>query len=119
MPEPVSPVDEPHVDIAEKLAEMQREADKKSYDEKMKKIEEEEEAKPHHIEPGIPLYLETAKIIFGNKIGKMPKKISDIHFDDGRVAVWGDVLDLISVTHVISVLRLSTSILKMIQVHIL
>lgn len=94
MPEPVSPVDEPHVDIAEKLAEMQREADKKSYDEKMKKIEEEEEAKPHHIEPGIPLYLETAKIIFGNKIGKMPKKISDIHFDDGRVAVWGDVFGL-------------------------
>lgn len=94
MPEPVSPVDEPSVDIAEKLAEMQREADKKSYDEKMKKIEEEEEAKPHHIEPGIPLYLETAKIIFGNKIGKMPKKISDIHFDDGRVAVWGDVFGL-------------------------
>jgi len=81
-------------DIVEQLKEMQRQADEKSRAERMKKFEEEEEAKPHHVEPGIPLYLETAKIIFGNKIGKMPKKISEVHFDDGRVAVWGDVFGI-------------------------
>ncbi len=46
---------------------------------------------PHNIIEGIPLYLETAKVIYGNKIGKKPRKIEDVHFDDGQVVVWGDV----------------------------
>ncbi|MCQ2489509.1 MAG: PolC-type DNA polymerase III [Clostridia bacterium] len=84
----------PAEDPMETLRKMQAEVDEQNKVEKKKAIEEEEEAKPHHIEPGIPLYLETAKLIYGQKIGKMPKKISDVHFDDGRVAVWGDVFGL-------------------------
>ena len=84
----------PAEDPMEILRKMQAEVDEQNKVEKKKAIEEEEEAKPHHVEPGIPLYLETAKLIYGQKIGKMPKKISDVHFDDGRVAVWGDVFGL-------------------------
>ncbi|MBQ0014226.1 MAG: PolC-type DNA polymerase III [Oscillospiraceae bacterium] len=84
----------PAEDPMETLRKMQAEVDEQNKVEKKKAIEEEEEAKPHHVEPGIPLYLETAKLIYGQKIGKMPKKISDVHFDDGRVAVWGDVFGL-------------------------
>ncbi|MBR5991365.1 MAG: hypothetical protein IK036_01270, partial [Clostridia bacterium] len=81
-------------DLMDKLREMQEEADARSIEEKQRQAREIEDSKPHHIEPGIPLYLDTAKIIYGQKIGKMPKKISDVRYDDGRVAVWGDVFGL-------------------------
>ncbi len=81
-------------DPMEALRMMQAEVDAQNKIEKQKAIEEEENSRPHHIEPGIPLYLETAKLIYGQKIGKMPKKISEVFPDDGRVAIWGDIFGL-------------------------
>ena len=40
---------------------------------------------------GIPLYLETAKPIFGNKITKNPRPLKEISPEDGSCVVWGDV----------------------------
>lgn len=48
----------------------------------------------HIVKDGLPLYLETARIIYGDKLKKTPKPISDVRFDDGRVAVWGVVFGL-------------------------
>ncbi len=47
--------------------------------------------KEHKIVEGIPLYLETAKPIYGNKITKNPKPLSEISPDEGSCVVWGDV----------------------------
>ncbi len=47
--------------------------------------------KEHKIVEGIPLYLETAKPIYGNKITKNPKPLSEISVEDGSCVVWGDV----------------------------
>ena len=47
--------------------------------------------KEHKIVEGIPLYLETAKPIYGNKITKNPKPLSEISIDEGSCVVWGDV----------------------------
>ena len=47
--------------------------------------------KEHKIVEGIPLYLETAKPIYGNKITKNPVKLIDITPEDGSCVVWGDV----------------------------
>ena len=69
------------------LQKMQAEADSESANRVVP-------VKPHEVIDGIPLYLETAKIIYGNKIGKRPKPIKDIHVDDGQVVVWGEVFSL-------------------------
>ena len=47
--------------------------------------------KEHKIVEGIPLYLETAKPIFGNKITKNPRPLKEISPEDGSCVVWGDV----------------------------
>ena len=47
--------------------------------------------KEHKIVEGIPLYLETAKPIFGNKITKNPRPLKEITPEDGSCVVWGDV----------------------------
>ncbi len=47
--------------------------------------------KEHKIVEGIPLYLETAKPLYGNKITKNPKPLSEITPDEGSCVVWGDV----------------------------
>ena len=47
--------------------------------------------KEHKVVEGIPLYLETAKPIYGNKITKNPVKLIDITPEDGSCIVWGDV----------------------------
>ncbi len=47
--------------------------------------------KEHKIIEGIPLYLETAKPIYGNKITKNPKPLNEISVEDGSCVVWGDV----------------------------
>ncbi|MBQ6601675.1 MAG: PolC-type DNA polymerase III [Clostridia bacterium] len=47
--------------------------------------------KEHKIVEGIPLYLETAKPIFGNKITKNPRPLREISPEDGSCVVWGDV----------------------------
>ncbi len=78
----------------EMLAKMQSEAEAEVRAEREQKFEEEEAARPHEIIDGIPLYMETAKLIYGNKIGKKPKNISDIVYDDGQVVVWGEIFDL-------------------------
>lgn len=47
--------------------------------------------KEHKIVEGIPLYLETARPIYGNKITKNPKPLYEITPEDGSCVVWGDV----------------------------
>ncbi len=47
--------------------------------------------KEHKIIEGIPLYMETAKPIYGNKITKNPKPLAEISPDEGSCVVWGDV----------------------------
>ncbi len=47
--------------------------------------------KEHKIVEGIPLYLETAKPIYGQKITKNPKPLNEISVEDGSCVVWGDV----------------------------
>ena len=76
------------------IKEMQRQAETAAREEKTAKAEKEDEKKPHKIIPGIPLYLETARMIYGDKIRHRPKPIKDVNFDDGQVVVWGDVFDL-------------------------
>ena len=50
--------------------------------------------KAHQTVEGIPLYFETAKPIYGNKITKTPVPISSISPEDGSCVVWGDVISL-------------------------
>lgn len=50
--------------------------------------------KKHKIVEGIPLYLDTAKPIYGNRISGNPKPLNEITPDEGSCTVWGDVFDL-------------------------
>ena len=50
--------------------------------------------KEHKIIEGIPLYLETAKSVYGYDIKKPPVPISSISAEDGSCVVWGDVFSL-------------------------
>ncbi|MGN0486139.1 MAG: PolC-type DNA polymerase III [Acutalibacteraceae bacterium] len=50
--------------------------------------------KEHKIVEGIPLYLETAKPIYGTRITKNPKPLSEISPDEGSCVVWGDVFGM-------------------------
>ena len=83
-------------ELFRKLKELQEQADAELRAEKSKKAEEAEldPEKPHRIKKGIPLYLETARIIYGKIIGKKPKPISEVRFDDGQVVIWGDMFGL-------------------------
>lgn len=47
--------------------------------------------KEHKVVEGVPLYLETAKSIYGGDIKKPPVPISSISPEDGSCVVWGDV----------------------------
>lgn len=76
------------------IKEIQKKADEAVASEKQEKAEKEQAKRPHKIIPGLPLYLETAKVIYGKGIHKRPKPIKDVHFDDGEVSVWGDLFDL-------------------------
>lgn len=40
---------------------------------------------------GIPLYLETAKPVYGTKIVKLPKPLKEVSHEDGSCVVWGDI----------------------------
>ncbi len=55
--------------------------------------EEFRQAKPkeHKIVEGIPLYLETVRPIYGNRITKNPRPLNEITPEDGSCVVWGDV----------------------------
>ena len=50
--------------------------------------------KAHQVIEGVPLYMETAKPIYGNKITKPPVAISSISPEYGSCVVWGDVFSL-------------------------
>ncbi len=60
-----------------------------------KGIDPEEIAAPkpkqHKIIEGIPLYMETAKPVYGSKITKTPKPLIDLSPEEGSCVVWGDV----------------------------
>ena len=47
--------------------------------------------KEHKTVEGVPLYLETAKPIYGNKITKPPVPIKSVSPEDGSCVVWGDI----------------------------
>ncbi len=58
-----------------------------------KKIKEEHEKNVKHTLLGnLPIYIDTAKTIFGRTIKETPKPMSDVNIDDGVITVWGDVL---------------------------
>ncbi len=50
--------------------------------------------KERRVVDGIPLYLETARSIYGNDIKKDPVPLNTISAEDGEVVVWGDVFKL-------------------------
>ncbi|MCQ2486312.1 MAG: PolC-type DNA polymerase III [Clostridia bacterium] len=78
----------------ESFIKAQNDAVKASKEEVIKKEAEEFEERPHKIIDGIPLYLETARLIYGSSVKQLPKPIKDIKEDDGQIAVWGDVFDV-------------------------
>lgn len=78
----------------EAMQKIQRQGDKKAKESRKSEGEKKKANRPHKIIPGLPLYLETAKVIYGKGIRKRPKPIKDVHVDDGEVSVWGDVFDL-------------------------
>ena len=78
----------------ENFQKLQKQAEQEVKTENVQKAEQKATDLPHKIIDGIPLYLETAHIIYGNKIGKLPKSIADVKFDDGQVVVWGTVFGL-------------------------
>ncbi len=79
---------------SDQVKQAQAKVDEKIRKEKLGRADEEDKKRPHKLIPGLPLYLETAKVIYGNGIKKRPKHIKDIHIDDGEVSVWGDIFDL-------------------------
>ena len=81
-------------DSSEKLEELQKEAEADAREEQARKAREEEASRPHKVMEGIPLYLETARMLYGTKIGRKPKPIDDIRFDDGQIVAWGTVFGL-------------------------
>lgn len=73
---------------------MQREAEKQKAEIKAKEeVAAKAERKPreHQIMEGIPLYFETAQVIYGKPIKDKPIPIKQITPDIGTAAVWGDV----------------------------
>ncbi len=74
----------------ESFKELQKQGEEQAKEE----FHEEKRPKEHKIIDGIPLYLETAKIIYGTAVKKLPKPIKEVQADDGQVVVWGDVFDL-------------------------
>ncbi|MEG1436634.1 MAG: PolC-type DNA polymerase III, partial [Oscillospiraceae bacterium] len=76
------------------LKQMQKEAEQTAKLQREQATDEENSQRPHEMKDGLPLYFETAKMIWGDAIRKPPKPIQDIKYDDGLVVVWGDVFGL-------------------------
>lgn len=74
--------------------DMQENAEKIAKTQKEQMSDGEKSERPHEMIEGLPLYLETQKMIWGDSIKKKPKPIADISYDDGMVVVWGDVFSL-------------------------
>ncbi len=51
----------------------------------------QDKPKQHRVVEGIPLYLETAKTIYGNRITKDPVPLETISPEDGSCVVWGSI----------------------------
>ncbi|MEE1188802.1 MAG: PolC-type DNA polymerase III [Acutalibacteraceae bacterium] len=75
-------------------ADMQKQAEAEARKKAKAKAEEKFEEQPHKVVDGIPLYLETAKMIYGKEIRYMPKPIKELKADDGQVVIWGEVFDV-------------------------
>lgn len=73
-----------------------QQAVKEAVREKLEKEKEQKEEKiknvKHTLLGDLPIYIDTAKVIFGRQIRETPKPINEIKTDDGIVTVWGDVL---------------------------
>lgn len=78
----------------ETLKQLQKDAETNVRAEKAEKAVQESAKRPHKVMEGIPLYLETAHVLYGNGIKYKPKPISEVNFDDGQVVVWGTVFGL-------------------------
>ena len=75
------------------LEEMQNEIDKKA----VQRVKAEQVVPPpgeRKVLEGFPIVFETLHPIYGAPIKKNPIHIKDVHFDSGRVVIWGDIFDL-------------------------
>ncbi len=54
--------------------------------------QEKEKNKKHQLLDDFPLYIDTAKVIYGNQINEKPKAIEQVSAEDGTVTVWGDII---------------------------
>ncbi|MCD7723190.1 MAG: PolC-type DNA polymerase III [Clostridiales bacterium] len=88
----VSFVEENSYDINDALKELSRQKEQeRAEQEKQKALEEE--SREHTLLENTPLYIDTSKLIFGNKASNdRPRPIKDVKIDDGVVTVWGDIL---------------------------
>lgn len=78
----------------EVLKEMQEKAEEQAKTQRIQKARGEVPTGKREMIEGLPLYLDTQKMIWGDYIRKKPKPIADIKYDDGAVVVWGDVFSL-------------------------
>lgn len=77
----------------DELAVLQKKAEKELKKQKNANNDGADTGK-HKLIEGLPLCLETVKMIWGTSIKKRPKPIADVQFDDGTVVVWGDIFSL-------------------------
>ena len=61
---------------------------------KPKQTEEQQKKFTGKPKDGLPVYLESAKIIYGRPISKKPTRMIDITADEQDVVVWGEVFNL-------------------------
>ena len=66
-------------------------AEKKPKEEEHKK--EEQKNIKHTLLGDVPIYIDTAKTVFGKAIREKPMPIADLMFDTGVATVWGDVIN--------------------------
>ena len=66
-------------------------AEKKAKEEEHKK--EEQKNIKHTLLGDVPIYIDTAKTVFGKAIREKPMPIADLMFDTGVATVWGDVIN--------------------------
>ena len=92
-----------HVEDVDVLLEGKLENDEETLDQVLKKPEEQKPVAPKR-EPkfdettapsdGLPIYLNSAKQIFGRKITGVPISMSEITPDSGTVTVWGKIFSV-------------------------
>lgn len=69
---------------------------KEMYESKQKELEQikknVQKNVKHKLLEGTPLYIDTAKTVYGRDVREVPKNISDVHITDGIITVWGDII---------------------------